>query len=266
MGINKHNKALWKIECFCGEFFHKTSTEIIQAKVKSCGCLRKNKFKVGDMVSGIEYLKKIRATKDGSIWEFKCHCGELFEKYGKSVAAGNILSCGCVKNKGNTTHGDSQTRLYHIWSHMKARCYNPNTEFYYCYGELGVTVCDEWKGDFAAFRGWAIKNGYQEDLSIDRIDAFGNYEPSNCRWADWETQARNKRVNKNSESGCVGVKKQGEYWRAGIHHNRKEKHLIYTRSLVKAIEARKQGEIKYWGKEHQDFDSILRELENNNGN
>ena len=88
-------------------------------------------------------------------------------------------------------HGQFGTRLYNTWSHMKQRCYNPNNASYLHYGAKGIKVCDEWQ-EFQPFYEWAINNGYKEDLSIDRINFNGNYEPSNCRWVNIEQQNNNK--------------------------------------------------------------------------
>lgn len=108
---------------------------------------------------------------------------------------------------GNTKHGDSKDeRLYRIWGNMKTRCYNPNHERYSCYGGRGIEICAEWKDDYVSFKKWALSNGYQDDLTIDRIDSFENYCPENCRWI---TRSYNsKRVNGN-DIKYVAVDKNG---------------------------------------------------------
>lgn len=89
---------------------------------------------------------------------------------------------------------DRRKRIYDIWKGMNNRCNNPNNEKYSRYGERGILICDEWK-NFDTFYNWAINNGYQDNLSIDRINNNGNYEPNNCRWADNIIQQNNKSTN-----------------------------------------------------------------------
>ena len=79
-------------------------------------------------------------------------------------------------------HGDSRTRLYKCWRSMKARCYNPNNNRYYCYGAIGIEVAAEWIDNYLVFKVWALANGYRNDFTLDRLNAGDNYEPSNCRW------------------------------------------------------------------------------------
>jgi hypothetical protein len=95
-------------------------------------------------------------------------------------------------NNGNYKHGGKHSKLYHIWCSMRYRCNNKNLTSYINYGARGIKVCEEWDKDFSNFREWALKNGYIEGLSIDRIDVNGNYEPSNCQWITIDKQCDNK--------------------------------------------------------------------------
>lgn len=119
------------------------------------------------------------------------------------------------------THRESKTRLYMIWKGMKARCRCKSTSNYALYGGAGIDVCDEWKRDFIAFKNWAIENGYKDNLSIDRINSGGNYEPGNCRWATQRQQNENRRKRRTAcTSVFKGVYRDGKAienpWRARI--------------------------------------------------
>jgi hypothetical protein len=89
----------------------------------------------------------------------------------------------------------TKSRLYNIWRGMKKRCYLVSDKDYTLYGGRGIVICDEWKNNYDAFAEWSINNGYNETLTIDRINTNGIYEPSNCRWVDMKTQERNRRNN-----------------------------------------------------------------------
>ena len=93
------------------------------------------------------------------------------------------------------THGMTNTRLYNIWSTMRQRCNNPNSAKYKNYGGRGVAICNEWSS-FEEFMNWALLNGYSDNLTLDRINVNGNYEPMNCQWITNEKQQLNKRNNK----------------------------------------------------------------------
>jgi len=131
-----------------------------------------------------------------------CDCGNMKSVRSDGLTSGAVQSCGCLKKEqdrinltANHKHKMSHTRIYEIWQGMKGRCYNPHDARYGRYGGRGITVCDEWKEDFATFYDWAINNGYSDKLTIDRIDNDKGYSPDNCRWADYETQCRNRSTN-----------------------------------------------------------------------
>lgn len=100
-----------------------------------------------------------------------------------------------VAARMKTTHGKRNTRLYDIWHGMKNRCYNENNDRYRDYGGKGTTICNEWKNDFQSFYDWSMANGYKDNLTIDRMDTDGNYEPSNCRWITNKEQQNNRTDN-----------------------------------------------------------------------
>lgn len=144
--------------------------------------------------------------KKHHVWQCVCDCGNHL-----TVLADNFprtKSCGCLKREqaskigsANLKHGDacaqSRTRLYRIWSGIKARCYNQNNEEHFArYGARGITMCKEWRNSYEAFKKWALSNGYRDDLSIDRVNNDGNYEPSNCRWTTNKVQQNNLSTNR----------------------------------------------------------------------
>lgn len=129
------------------------------------------------------------------LWECDCDCGKKTIVRSSSLISGHTTSCGCYKKDCCVTHRETKTRLYRIGQGMKNRCYNTNIPKYAIYGARGITVCDEWKNDFLAFKDWAYNNGYNGALTIDRIDVNGNYEPANCRWATVKQQGNNTRTN-----------------------------------------------------------------------
>lgn len=123
-------------------------------------------------------------------------CGTHCVVRSNALTTGNTKSCGCLINESkNIKHGLKNTRIYRIWYGMKSRCYTKSNPAYNRYGGRGISMCQQWKKDFTAFYNWSMDNGYSKELSIDRINHNGNYEPSNCRWATPKEQSDNKRCN-----------------------------------------------------------------------
>lgn len=98
-------------------------------------------------------------------------------------------------SKNNITHGMTGSRLLGCYKAMMSRCYREKNIHYNAYGKRGIVVCDEWRNDKKTFIQWALTNGYSDNLTIDRIDVNGIYEPSNCRWIPMSEQYKNKQSN-----------------------------------------------------------------------
>ena len=132
----------------------------------------------------------------------QCDCGNVKKIQPYHWKAGIVKSCGCknsqLLSEANTVlkHTEELDRLRRIYNGMKQRCYNPNIDNYSNYGGRGISICEEWLNDREAFIEWALSHGYSNNLSIDRIDVNGNYEPSNCRWATDKQQRNNQRPRK----------------------------------------------------------------------
>lgn len=136
-------------------------------------------------------------NKTGAVlWRCTCDCGGEAVVRCADLRNGAQRSCGCLRADvtagRDKVHGGAGTRLYSIWKGMRARCNNPNHTRYNDYGGRGIRICAEWD-DFAAFRDWALANGYRDDLTLDRKENDGNYCPENCRWATYLEQRHNRR-------------------------------------------------------------------------
>ena len=128
----------------------------------------------------------------------------------------------------------SGTRIYETWQDMKRRCYNKQNVRYNRYGGRGIKVCEEWLNNFQSFYDWAISNGYSDDLTIDRIDNDGNYEPSNCRWSTVKEQCNNRSSNINITIG--NATKSLMSWCEIFNVDYKKVHSRYQRNGYESID------------------------------
>lgn len=215
----KGHSTLWLCNCDCGKQAYVTQDRMLSGNTSSCGCL-KTFFNPDNKYGRLTIIE--RQKKNGiTYWMCRCDCGTVKTIRQQDLISGKTKSCGCLGKeksgetgketikyaiqsaaKAHTKHSGSKDRLYKIWRGIKVRCFDSNSKPYKNYGGRGITMCAEWKEDYAAFKKWAYSNGYDENVpygqcTIDRTDNNGNYEPSNCRWVDMKTQAQNRRTTKH---------------------------------------------------------------------
>lgn len=154
-------------------------------------------------VIGFDSMRLMANGKHATFMNFRCDCGKEKVLKMSPVKNGIVRSCGCLiainHQKAMVTHGMSKSKLFGVWNGMNSRCHTPSDSNFSYYGGRGISVCDEWRKDFVAFKNWALNNGYAQGLDLDRKDNGGNYSPDNCRFVPHFINTRNRRNTKSVE-------------------------------------------------------------------
>lgn len=200
----KSSGTYWNCSCECGNITVATTAHLRAGQKLSCGCMRKNDLtgkRFGrlfvERLANEPYITKSGKQYRNKVYICKCDCGNVVKCLGSNLTKGVTTSCGCYQKEVTSCrfsiHNMRQTRLYNVWSNMKSRCLNPKNKRFSSYGGRGICICKEWIDSFSTFSKWAMENGYSENLTIDRINVDGDYEPLNCRWVTKDVQSNNQR-------------------------------------------------------------------------
>jgi hypothetical protein len=200
-------EARWLCVCDCGTKRIVRGSSLRSGNSTSCGCLtRENTTKALLVnIAGKKFgrwtvlaMHPNRNRYGKALWLCRCDCGTERLVIGTLLRIGHSKSCGCVAiekaTKRLTTHGMSNTSIYHRWHAMKQRCYNPNAEWYCNYGARGIGIHQDWRDDFQSY--YADVGDPPPGLTLDRVDNDGPYAPWNYKWATPKEQVANRRLSK----------------------------------------------------------------------
>lgn len=214
-GRTKSNKVTWSCVCDCGKTRVIVGSDLLSGGTKSCGCYAKTKTTMknlqGKRFGRLSVVRRFGSTRHQKVtWLCDCDCGKTSVVTGALLLRGHTTSCGCYSLEQAPlrclTHGQTKgkkpTKAYLCWAGMVQRCTNPKSEYWYLYGGRGIQVCPDWL-NFENF--YADMGDPPKGKSLDRIEANGNYEKLNCRYATAKEQARNRRVRSDSKTGRKGV-------------------------------------------------------------
>lgn len=218
---------------------------------------------IGDRYNRMTVLDMVGKTKHGDLLcECVCDCGTHKIVQLGNLRSGHTKSCGCLdrekraqRNKGNVygyKHGHSAQRIYGEYHRMIERCKPDNKTHHERYYDRGITVCQEWADDMDAFIAWSEQSGYDDTLTLDRIDNDKGYSPNNCRWVTMKEQSRNKSDNRNitfeDQTMCITAWAE----RVGI-----DRYTLYSRvsrgwPVEATLHAPKGTRLKDWMREHNE--------------
>lgn len=174
-------------------------TAVLICEVRRIG---KVKDLTGKRFGRLTVLNFVGIKNRYAVWRCICDCGQECEVATDVLSRKGIHSCGCFAkdhlkemSKNNITHGLTGSRLLGCYKNMMSRCYREKDIHYNAYGKRGIVVCEEWRTSKQAFIDWALSHGYSDDLTLERVNVNGNYEPSNCKWIPMKEQYKNKQSN-----------------------------------------------------------------------
>lgn len=173
---------------------------------------------------------------------YRCYCGNEFKTITYNIKNNKTKSCGCNlhKNKHNNYDTNKIKKLKNVWNAMIQRCTNPNNKAYIHYGGRGITICENWMKNSILFYEWAIDNGYEEGLTLDRKENDKGYNPENCRWVTQTVQTRNTRkLMCTNTSGYRGVSwnKSANKFISRISVDNKQIHIGCFNNIVEAAKS-----------------------------
>lgn len=214
VGRSPTGVLMWSCRCDCGRERVVHANSLRSGHTSSCGCVRLDNVRslTGKTFGRLTVVGVAASKPNGVYMNCRCECGEECVVRAWSLTSGTSKSCGCWRSPifrrppVTRTHGDSKTRLYRIWKHIRRRCLDPKDRYFYRYGGRGIKVCERWNtyeafaGDMKALYLEHVAVHGEADTTIDRIDPDGSYEPSNCRWATRLEQSRNTAAAKRRRS------------------------------------------------------------------
>lgn len=216
-GKTKDYRDTWLCECECGNKKVILGKSLRCGLTKSCGCdfRRKPDNLLGQRFGRLIVIQSAEKNKSGrTAWICKCNCGVEKIATTHDLRNGSVSSCGCYLRERLCTPRNiyglpSKTykKLNRCHFDMVRRCYDSNAKDYADYGRRGIGVCDEWREDFHSFARFAIDNGWDEKLTIERIDYAKGYLPCNCTFIPSKEQAKNRRssikITINGNTKCL---------------------------------------------------------------
>lgn len=197
----QRNGCYYYVKCLkCNKIYTKSAYALTTDLNYSCGCKRYSPDLTNQRFGNLTVKEFVKInTHTEKVWKCQCDCGNYTNLSSNQLTKGYITRCKYCSWKATADRNRKppifSKRLKECYVNMKTRVTNPKQDTHNRYINRNISMCKEWMDDYYAFEKWALENGYDETLTLDRINNDGNYEPSNCRWVDRTIQANNRRTN-----------------------------------------------------------------------